>query len=262
MSIYQHLSKINGNQHYIKRYCKFINTRQQIKGYTESHHILPVSLFPEFAEVKENIINLSAREHYIAHLLLHKAFPKNNKMLWAIWCMCNGWENNFQQRNISSKAFDRLKTSFSNMMSKRMSIPKNNPWTKQKAKQTIIDTYGGLGNASPIIQEKQKKTTIEKYGVDNIYKHPEFIEQNRLRTIERNKDPEYKKSQSIAIKNGLKDVDRTGENNNFYNKTHSVESKLKISEAKRGKKQIRCSCIICKKEIGINNINNHYKKHK
>ena len=65
--------------------------------YYESHHILPRSIHPEFANAKKfplNVVLLTAREHYIAHLLLAKMFAldkkKYYKMVHALQCfvMC------------------------------------------------------------------------------------------------------------------------------------------------------------------------------
>lgn len=44
-------------------------------------------------------------------------------------------------------------------------------------------------------------------------------------------------------------------------RTHSDSAKNKIREKAIGRIQIRCSCLICKSEISINNITNHYKRH-
>jgi hypothetical protein len=41
-----------------------------VEGYKENHHILPKSLCGE--DTKENLVSLTGREHWIAHLLLHK----------------------------------------------------------------------------------------------------------------------------------------------------------------------------------------------
>ena len=35
-----------------------------------------------------NLIKLSSREHFIAHWLLHRAFPENKKLQGAFWAMC------------------------------------------------------------------------------------------------------------------------------------------------------------------------------
>jgi len=69
------------NQHYFKRYLKFINKYNNINKFethkTEKHHILPVSLYPEFKDLKKfkwNKIVLTLRQHFIAHWLLAKLY--------------------------------------------------------------------------------------------------------------------------------------------------------------------------------------------
>lgn len=53
-------------------------------GYTEKHHILPKSMGGSNEE--ENLVKLTAREHYIAHLLLHK-IHKRRETAYALWMM-------------------------------------------------------------------------------------------------------------------------------------------------------------------------------
>lgn len=57
-----------------KRYRRLIE-KASYNGYTEKHHILPKAkdCWPEFAKNPENIVRLSARAHFIAHLLLSRA---------------------------------------------------------------------------------------------------------------------------------------------------------------------------------------------
>lgn len=59
-----------------RRYFTFIQQRSKVLkvGYVEKHHILPSSIFPEYKKEAWNIVELSAREHYIAHYILMKAF--------------------------------------------------------------------------------------------------------------------------------------------------------------------------------------------
>lgn len=62
---------------YSKQYKNLILTRQynkKIKGYTEKHHVFPLAIFGDtFSNVT---VNLTYREHFIAHLLLHKMYLK------------------------------------------------------------------------------------------------------------------------------------------------------------------------------------------
>ena len=78
---------------YEKIYFSIIENRKNNKfdGYTEKHHILPRSLGG--TDEKDNIVSLSAREHYICHLLLTEIYKNDkvshSKMLYAFMMMCN-----------------------------------------------------------------------------------------------------------------------------------------------------------------------------
>jgi len=52
-----------------------------IFGYTEAHHILPKCMGG--ADDNENIVNLTPEEHYVAHQLLVKMYPKNGALIYA-----------------------------------------------------------------------------------------------------------------------------------------------------------------------------------
>lgn len=76
---------------YTKTYYALIGKRQiyPIEGYSEEHHIIPRSLGG--TDEKENLIRLTAREHFIAHLLLTKMVTESEhvrKMFWALHRMC------------------------------------------------------------------------------------------------------------------------------------------------------------------------------
>lgn len=73
------------SQHNLHRYIRFISRRinRTMEKPYDKHHILPKSMFPEFKSEKDNIVCLSMREHYIAHLLLYKIF-RNRSMCFAI----------------------------------------------------------------------------------------------------------------------------------------------------------------------------------
>lgn len=60
---------------YLKVYCNLIRNAQQrqvVEGYTEKHHIFPVSIFGK----NDKIVVLTGREHYIAHALLERIYLK------------------------------------------------------------------------------------------------------------------------------------------------------------------------------------------
>ena len=70
-----------------------IESRRKSLGYFEEHHILPKSL--NGTDRPENLVNLTAREHFIAHALLIRFLKGDalNKMKWAFHKICT-WSPN------------------------------------------------------------------------------------------------------------------------------------------------------------------------
>lgn len=61
---------------YTACYIKLMHSRlnnPKVKGKTESHHIFPVAIFGS-SNIK---VNLTFREHFMAHMLLWKAYAKS-----------------------------------------------------------------------------------------------------------------------------------------------------------------------------------------
>ena len=98
---------------YKKYYESLILSRQLLdrkKGngiYYESHHILPRSLGG--TNEKENLVLLTFKEHFIAHLLLTKCYEAESrkKMIYAFWMMCNS-----KHKNLSSNMYQKYKEEF------------------------------------------------------------------------------------------------------------------------------------------------------
>lgn len=130
MNIYKHLQELKNiaapnkyTSHYIslvekasKRFdiddsVQIIqNTRRARKqlGYVEGHHIIPRSIKPEFSNNHFNIVYLTAKEHFIAHLLLTKMFSgkEQTKMIFAFRRI--HYDNN--GKRYTSRLFSNLKS--------------------------------------------------------------------------------------------------------------------------------------------------------
>lgn len=152
IDIYQLLYSKPHNEHYLKRYIKFIQNIKKLDQQslnTESHHILPKSsdLFPEYKSFKDfpmNEIKLSYRQHYIAHLILWKAY--NGKQAYAFSLMCN--------RNMTnSRKYEIFKSKLYSDLSTIMKL--NNP------NKTGEFTKKSWENASPERRIKQSKILSE-----------------------------------------------------------------------------------------------------
>lgn len=92
---------------------------RQLEGYKEKHHIIPKCLGG--TDDLENIVNLTAREHFIVHKLLCEIYPDNDSLIYAYWMMANNTSNKFYERKyyVSGKDYERAKRLFSERSSKR-----------------------------------------------------------------------------------------------------------------------------------------------
>lgn len=133
---------------YSKCYYNIIEHRKNnpFDGYVERHHIVPKSLGG--SNKKENIVALTAREHFICHRLLIKMTTGRDKMKmsYAVRCLINQ-ENAYQQRyKISSRTYATIISTTRNSISKYQT-GENNPYygkthseevrTKMRAKRAL-----------------------------------------------------------------------------------------------------------------------------
>lgn len=111
-SIYvRHLAEQpNSNSHYLNRLIKVLNhfisiePEDKHRGY-ECHHIVPKSWKPEWKKVKDNLLKVSVKAHYVIHHLMWKAFPDDNKMQRSFWFTCHGQ----QKQRITAKVYEKVK---------------------------------------------------------------------------------------------------------------------------------------------------------
>ena len=74
---------------YEKHYSVLIERAKNriIDEYTENHHILPKCVGG--TDDKSNIVALTPEEHFLAHQLLVKIYPKESKLVYAALMMCS-----------------------------------------------------------------------------------------------------------------------------------------------------------------------------
>jgi hypothetical protein len=126
---------LNTNMFKENKYTKYYNLlTNRAKGrvlneYTERHHIIPQSLGG--SNDKDNLVDLTAREHFICHWLLIKMTEGEHrgKMLYALQGMKA--ENKYQQRYssaITSRVYERYRIEHAKNHSERMKGKE--PWNK------------------------------------------------------------------------------------------------------------------------------------
>jgi hypothetical protein len=210
---------------YTKIYQKIIYRAKdrKLSDYCETHHIIPKSLGG--TNLKENLVDLTAREHFICHLLLTKMYIGNDKdkMVHAAWAMTT-LKNEHQQRyKINSKIYEILRKQYANLRSKQ-SLGKEGRKHSAETKKKISDAH--LGKKTGPMSEESKKKLSESLKGKNL---------GKIRTSEQ------KQALSDRLKGrpGVKHTAETKQklrDRNLGKKTGpmSEESKQKISIALKG----------------------------
>jgi hypothetical protein len=118
---------------YYNLYCRIIESakkRNGTDGYSELHHITPRSLGG--SENPENLVYLTAREHYIAHRLLVKCLTgkAKAKMVLAWNLMINGHAKKYYK--VSSRQYQLLREQYGEAIRQIRTGARHSQETKQK----------------------------------------------------------------------------------------------------------------------------------
>ena len=150
---------------YARAYWALVDSRKNKKaeGYTETHHIIPRCLGG--TDDESNLIRLSAREHFIAHLLLVKAVKDpdaRSKMAFALTRLVHGNSKNYTNNSRTYQYIQELNSKASSQRSKR--------WWSQFTQEERSQMRSGKNNGRYGVEVKQ--STRDKIGNANKGKQP------------------------------------------------------------------------------------------
>lgn len=119
---------------YTKWYINII-AKARVKrrtGYLETHHIIPRSLGGDNSG--SNLVDLTAREHYVCHLLLVRMLEglDRRKMVAAAHCLINRRGPNKSEIVPNSRIYQKLKVEFSHVQRQNRLGKKHSDDVKQK----------------------------------------------------------------------------------------------------------------------------------
>ena len=215
---------------------------RQLDGYTESHHIVPRSLGGN--DDPTNLVNLTAREHFICHWLLVKITvgESRSKMIYALRMLRA--ENHGQQRyhtKITSRVYESIKQEYSEIASKNGMGEKNSMWGKThttEAKEKIRQK--NLGNK--LTPEQHARLVANTTGK----KKPPVTKEHKakLSSNHKSKQPNFNGSLSEETRKKIGDKLR--------GRKQTEEEKLVRSLANMGKKREKKLCPHCNQHIAVN----------
>lgn len=252
-----------GNLTYEEFIQNILDTRGRFNcgnEYHERHHILPRCM--DGGDEKDNLIDLFAREHFIAHRLLALENPDNDKLVYAWWMMSTMKSEYTKERyEVSAEEYEEAKKVHANILSEKM-VGEGNPFygkhhteeirsilsqqhtgmkasdeTRQKlsdiGKERFQDPNERMKCGRPHTEEWKQEQSIRMSGEN----HPMFGKSHtedtkeKMRAYAKNRPEEHNKKISETQKERFKDP----ENNPMYGKHHSEETKEKIRQANLGR---------------------------
>lgn len=126
--------------------------------YYEKHHIIPKCLGG--SNKKENLVLLTAREHFLCHWLLIRIYYDNRKLAHAFWAMCNLRGGSLDNRIVpSSRVFAEAKEHRSKL---GMSEEQKQKLRKPKRDSTKMGKYNKHGKNNPFYNKKHTEEAKEK----------------------------------------------------------------------------------------------------
>jgi hypothetical protein len=158
-----------------------LKAQKRIKNnddYYEKHHILPKCIGGN--NLKENLVYLTAKEHFICHHLLFKIYG-GSKLANAWYAMCRIGKGQ-EKRNINSRLFKNAKETRSRILSDQSIGNKNHFYGKTHSAETKLkislanknrkkseeEVYNWVKKVASKSKSKEHRSKIGRYGLTMI----------------------------------------------------------------------------------------------
>lgn len=190
---------MNYQAHYDRLIHRAKNRHLPETTYTESHHIIPRCIGGN--DDMDNLVALTAEEHFVAHLLLIKIYPWSTGLVEAVNRINNskkirnkkyGW----LKRRISKISSDRAKEQWKDPEFRNTVIRKNSIAAKKQHQCPEFQKF-----RSQVMNSQWKDPEFKKLRSDAVkeqWKDPEFKERRKKEVVKQWKDPEYRKKVARA----------------------------------------------------------------
>jgi hypothetical protein len=234
---------MNYRKHYNRLILKSqVRTLDTCK-YTEKHHIIPKCIGG--SDECTNITVLLPEEHIVAHMLLSKIYPKNKKLIYAVFCMISGF-NRCAVKVKNNKQYKHIKERYAKINGERMRkiFKKHNPFLNMSTEKRK--------NRSVKSSETTKLLGM-KSGKNHHYYGKCRTEGDRRKIAENHADVSGKnnpRSKSWSIISPVGDIIGIEGTLKYFCEEHNIS--LSILKRNRGHiiKTTRYNTEICKNTIG------------
>ena len=210
------------NNKYCKIYYNIILRAKSrtLSGYKEKHHIIPRCMGG--TDVSDNLVELTAREHFICHLLLIRMTTDliQQKLVFAAWQQSR--PSLYKEIRVTSRVYEYLRKKLSETYTGKKRAPFSEQWKENMRK--------GAKTRKKVEYSEERIAKIRALGASTKGKklsseHREKI--GRSVTGESTGDPEV-----VALRKAKRSKDS--------------------SDRFTGVPKVRCSCVYCKTEITVN----------
>ena len=223
-------------------YCEFIQNILDARGrfncgdeYHERHHITPKCMGG--TDDDNNLIDLCAREHFLAHKLLAEENPDNDGLTYAWWMLAH-----IDDREITPEEYEQAKITFSQMCEGRSISEEQKQRLREfhTGRKASEDTKKKMslarsGENNPNYGKPRSEETKQKISQANTgHRHTEEYKIEARKRNSGNNNPNYGNKWTDEQKQHMSEM-MSGEKNHMYGKHHSKETREKMGTASIGK---------------------------
>ena len=171
-SIYHTPNLTTNQQKWMSHYEKLCERARYrpVVGYVERHHILPECMGG--IGPLEDKVPLTAEEHYLAHQLLAKIFPKDRNLIYAMNMMCIGKSRNNKlygwiKRSISAARKGKTKYNDESLMKQSIAMTGRNMYNDEGMRKMAEFRKGK--NKTNTESVARMSETLRKFPISEYY---------------------------------------------------------------------------------------------
>lgn len=202
--------------------------KKKLEGYYERHHVKPKCLGG--GNEKENLVLLTAREHFICHRLLTKIHPDNRNIIYAFWMMYA------VKSRVQNRSYNKSSRVYQQLRSKLSELNLGNSYGKGRfvsEAERLAMSIRGKGKKRSL--ESRQRISIAQQNRKDRRSHEELLQ---LKANKPKRAPS-KRREWLAEANRARvwtPEMREKARLSHLNQIFTTEQRLKISEAGKGRK--------------------------